>query len=51
MSDLKDKVNEKIEGAAKATKNVVEHVVDQSKDVAHEIGKRVEKAGKRLKDA
>jgi ElaB/YqjD/DUF883 family membrane-anchored ribosome-binding protein len=51
MSDLKDKLNEKIEDAAEATKSVLDKVADQSKDVAHEIGKRVEQVGKRLQDA
>ena len=51
MGDLKDKVKEQIDDAAEATKKVLDKAVDKTKDVAHEIGKRVEQGGKRLKDA
>jgi hypothetical protein len=51
MSDLKDKLKEQIDDAAEATKKVLDTAVDKSKDVAHEIGKRVEQGGKRLRDA
>jgi hypothetical protein len=51
MSDLKDKVKEQIDDAAEATKKVLDSAVDKSKDIAHEIGKRVEQGGKRLQDA
>jgi hypothetical protein len=51
MSDLKDKVKNKIDDAADATKKTTETVVDKSKDTAHSAGKRVEEGGKRLQDA
>jgi hypothetical protein len=51
MSDLKDKVKEQSDEAAEATKKVLDSAVDKSKDIAHEIGKRVEQGGKRLQDA
>jgi hypothetical protein len=51
MSDLKDKLKEQIDDAADATKKALGHAVDKTKDVTHEIGKQLEKGGKRLKDA
>jgi gas vesicle protein len=51
MSDLKDKVNEKIDNAADAAKKAAGKVVDTSKDVAHSAGKKLEEGGKRLQDA
>jgi hypothetical protein len=51
MSDLKKKAKEQIDDAAVATKKALDTAVDKSKDALHEIGKRVEKGGKRLQDA
>lgn len=51
MSDVKDKLKNKIDDAADAGKKVVDKVVDKSKDAAHEAGKHLEKGGKRLQDA
>jgi hypothetical protein len=51
MSDIKKQVKEKIDDAADATKKALDKAVDKSKDMTHEIGKRVEKGGKRLQDA
>jgi hypothetical protein len=51
MSDVKDKAKQKIDDAADAAKRAASHVVDKSKDVAHSVGKKMEKGGKRLQDA
>jgi hypothetical protein len=51
MGDLKDKAKEKIDDAADATKKATGRVVDKSKSVAHDAGKKIEKGGKRLQDA
>lgn len=51
MGDLKDKAKEKIDGAADATKKASDRVVDKSKSVAHDVGQKIEKGGKRLQDA
>jgi ElaB/YqjD/DUF883 family membrane-anchored ribosome-binding protein len=51
MSDLKDKAKEKIDQAADAAKTTTAKVIDKSKDAAHATGKKVEKGGKKLKDA
>jgi hypothetical protein len=51
MSDLKDKLKEQIDDAAEATKKALDHAVDKTKDITHEIGKQIEKGGKRLQDA
>jgi hypothetical protein len=51
MSDVKDKLKEQIDDAAEATKKALDHAVEKAKDVTHEIGKQVEKGGKRLQDA
>ena len=51
MSDVKDKLNNKIDDAADATKQAVDKVVDKSKDAAHQAGKHLERGGKRLQNA
>jgi gas vesicle protein len=51
MSDLKDKVTDKIDDAAAAAKKAAGQVIDKSKDVVHNAGKKVEEAGKKLQDA
>jgi gas vesicle protein len=51
VTDLKDKAKEKIDGAADATKKAADQVIDKSRDVAHNMGKKMEEAGKRLQNA
>lgn len=51
MSDLKDKTKEKIDGAAKATKDAAGKAVDKSKDLAHKAGNQMEQGAKKLKGA
>lgn len=51
MSDVKDKLKNKIDDAAGATKKAVDKVVDKSKDAAHKAGEHLERGGKRLQDA
>jgi hypothetical protein len=51
MSDVKDKLKNKIDDAADAGKKVVDKVVDKSRDAAHQAGKHLERGGKRLQDA
>ena len=51
MGDLKDKAKEKIDNAAKATKRAADPLVDKSKDVAHNAGKKMEEGGTRLQNA
>jgi hypothetical protein len=51
MSDVKDKLKNKIDDAADATKKAVDKVVDKSKDAAHKAGEHLERGGKRLQDA
>ena len=53
MSDLKNKAKEKIDDAAVATKKAVDQVVDKSKDVAHNVGKKMEEGESdfRMRDA
>jgi hypothetical protein len=50
MSDLKGKVNDKIDDAAEAAKKTAGKAIDKSKDLAHSTGKKVEQGGKRLQD-
>jgi hypothetical protein len=54
MSDANDKTKEqihaKIDAAADAAKRATDIVVDKSKDVAHNAGKKLERGGKRLQD-
>ena len=49
MSNVKGKVNDKIDEAAHATKRTANKVMDKSKDLAKETGKAMEKGGKRLR--
>ena len=51
MSDVKDKLKNKIDDAAEASKKAVDKVVDKSKDAAHKAGEQLERGGKRLQDA
>lgn len=51
MSDFKDKARKKIDEAADATKKAVDKVVNRSKDVVHNAGKKMEEGGKRLRSA
>jgi gas vesicle protein len=51
MSDLKGKVTDKIDDAAAAAKRTASEVVDKSRDVAHNAGKKVEEAGKKMQEA
>jgi hypothetical protein len=51
MSDFKDKAKQKIDEAAEATKKAADKVVNRSKDVVHNVGKTIEKGGKRLQNA
>jgi len=51
MGDLKSKVTDKIDDAATAAKKTAGQVIDKSKDVAHNAGKKVEEAGKKMQEA
>ena len=51
MSDLKSKAKEKINEAANGLKKATDQVIGKSKDVAHSAGKKIEKGGRRLRDA
>jgi gas vesicle protein len=51
MTGFTDKAKEKIDDAADATKKAADQVVDRSRDVAHNMGKKMEEAGKRLQNA
>jgi hypothetical protein len=51
MSDVKDKLKNKIDDAADASKKAVDKVVDKSKEAAHKAGEHLERGGKRLQDA
>jgi hypothetical protein len=51
MDDFKDKAKKKIDDAANATKKAPDLAVEKSKDIAHKTGKKMEEAGKRLKNA
>ena len=51
MSDLKDKVKEKIDAGADSAKKATDLIVDNAKDLAHKAGKKLKEGGKRLQDA
>ena len=51
MSDLKDKVKDKIDAVADAAKDATDKAVERGKDVAHAAGKKLEQGAKKLKDA
>jgi gas vesicle protein len=51
MSNVNDKLKDKIDDTAAAGKKLVNKVADKSKDVAHDAGKKLEQGGKRLQDA
>jgi hypothetical protein len=51
MSDLKNRAKEKIDEGADAAKKATDQVVDKTKDVAHNVGKKMKEGGKRLQDA
>ena len=50
MSTLKDKAKDKVGAAAKAVKKAGGKAIDESKDLTHQVGKVVEKGGKRLQE-
>ena len=45
MSNVKDKLKDKIDDTAAAGKKLVNKVADKSKDVAHDAGKKLEQGG------
>ena len=51
MTGFTDKAKETIDEAAGATKKAADQVIDKSRDVAHNMGKKMEEAGKRLQNA
>ena len=51
IKNLKEKTNDKIDQAASAAKKAAGDVIDKSKEVAHQAGKKLEEGGKRLQDA
>ena len=51
MSDIKDKAKQKIEEAADVARKAADKVTEKSKDVAHNVGKKMKEGGKRLQDA
>ncbi len=51
VSDIKEKVKDKIDDAADATKKAVDKVAEKSKEAAHKAGEQLERGGKRLQDA
>ena len=50
MSDLKDKVKEKIDEGADSAKKATDRIVDNAKNLAHKAGKKLKEGGKRLQD-
>jgi hypothetical protein len=48
MSEIKDKAKKEIDKAAGAAKTAAGHVVDASKNVAHQLGRKMKEGGKRL---
>jgi hypothetical protein len=50
MSDLKDKAKDKIDAVAGGAKKAKGQVSEKAKDLAHSAGKKMEEAGKKLKD-
>jgi hypothetical protein len=48
MSELKDRVKQKIGEGADAAKKVTDQVIDKARNVAHRAGKKMVKGGKRL---
>ncbi len=51
MSDIKEKAKETIDSAADSAKKATETVVDKTKDLAHQAGKKMEDAGDKLRNA
>jgi hypothetical protein len=51
MGEIKDKAKQKIDEGADAARKAADKVVEKSKDVAHNVGKKLEEGGKRLQDA
>ena len=51
MSNLKDKVESAVDSAAEATKKAGAVVADKTKDATHATGKKVEHAGKEMRNA
>jgi len=50
MSNVKKKLKSTIGDASTAAKKAVDNVVEKSKAVAHEAGKKIEQGGKKLQD-
>jgi len=50
ITDVKERVTDKIDDAASAAKKAAGQVVDKSKDVAHNAGRKIEEAGKKLQE-
>jgi len=50
MPDTKEKIRDSIDDAASGLKHAGEKVVDKTKDVAREAGKKVEDAGDKIKN-
>ena len=51
MTGFADKAKEKIDDAADSTKKAADQVIDKSRDLTHNVGKKMEEAGKRLQNA
>ena len=51
MSDVKKDLKNKVDDGSTAAKEVLDKVIEKSKDAAHEAGKMIERGGKRLQDA
>ena len=51
MSDLKDKAKDKIDAAAKGTKDGAAKVIDKSEELAHQAGDKMQEGAKNLKNA
>jgi gas vesicle protein len=50
VSDVKERVTGKIDDAACAAKQAAGQVLDKSRDVAHDAGRKIEEAGKKLQE-
>ena len=51
MSDLKSKTKDKIDDVAAAAKTTAAKAIDNTKDLAHAAGKKMEETGKKLRNA
>jgi len=50
LADTKDKIKEKIDGAAEKAKELAGTAVDKTKSAAREVGQKVKDAGEKLKE-